>query len=135
MATDAVPQPGDEQRRFIAAAKWVFAKTMAHYNPHEYVVERVEGGPLFDAFVAFVRTGPIRRYRGGRYFCVTVDEYDYWLTHGGGDGWLVNRKRTAEAGWDAEPPPTRDPRELIWHDVERELISREQAEELLSGLS
>jgi hypothetical protein len=27
-----------------------------------------------------------------------------------------------------------DPRELIWHDVERELISREQAEELLRDL-
>ena len=128
------PQPGDEQRQFIAEAKWVFAKTMAHYNPHEYVVERVEGGQLFDEFVAFVRTGPIRRYWGGRYFCVTIDEYDYWLTHGGDAGWIVNRKRTAEAGWDAEPPPTRDQRELIWHDVERELISRERAEELVSGL-
>ena len=90
--------------------------------------------PLFDAFVAFVRTGPIRRYWGGRYFCVTIDEYDYWLTHGGDAGWIVNRKRTDEAGWDAEPPPTRDARELIWHDVERELISRERAEELVSGL-
>jgi hypothetical protein len=35
--------------------------------------------------------------------------------------------------WD-DVPPTRDKRELIWHDLERELISKEQAEELLRGL-
>jgi hypothetical protein len=108
---------------------------MAHFYPHEYVVERVEGGPLFDAFVAFVRRGPIRRYRGGRYFCATVDGYDYWLTHGGDGGWIINRKRSAEADWDPTPPPTRDPRELIWHDVERGLISEAHAEELLRDLS
>ena len=106
MATDGVPQPGDEQRQFIAAAKWVFAKTMAHYNPHEYVVERVEGGPLFDAFVAFVRTGPIRRFRGGRYFCVTVDEYDYWLTHGGGEaGSSTASAPPTQAGTPSHRPP------------------------------
>jgi hypothetical protein len=44
---------------------------MAAYNPHWYVVEREEAGPLFDRFVAFVRSGPIRRYRCGRYHCVT----------------------------------------------------------------
>jgi hypothetical protein len=78
--------------------------------------------------------GRIRRYRGGRYHCATVDGWDYWLTHSGAGGWIVNRKPTAQAGWDAEPPPTRDPRELIWHDVERELISRERADELLRDL-
>jgi hypothetical protein len=57
---------------------------MAAYNPHWYVAEREEAGPLFDRFVAFVRSGPIRRCRGGRYHCVTVDEWDYWLTHAGG---------------------------------------------------
>jgi hypothetical protein len=122
-----------DPRRFIASVDWRFAKTMAHYNPHWYVVERDNAGPEFTDFVAFVRSGPIRRYRGGRYHCVTVDGWDYWLTHAGADGWIVNRKRSAEAGWD-DIPPTRDPRELIWHDVERELISREQAEELLRQL-
>jgi hypothetical protein len=32
-------------------------------------------------------------------------------------------------------PPTRHKRELIWHDVERELISAERADELLRGLA
>jgi hypothetical protein len=125
-----VPSHDDDfdPRRFIAGVDWIFAKTMAHYNPHEYVVERVEGGNDFTAFVAFVRSGPIRRYRGGRYHCVTVDDHDYFLTHAGDAGWIVNRKPTATAGWDAEPPPTHDPREVVWHDVERELITRAQAE-------
>jgi hypothetical protein len=85
---------------------------MAHYNPLWYVVEREAGGPEFTDFVSFVRSGPIRRYRGGRYHCVTVDGWDYWLTHAGAGGWIVNRKRNDEAGWD-DVPPTRDPRELI----------------------
>jgi hypothetical protein len=64
---------------------------------------------------------------------VEVDQWTYWLTHAGSDGWIVNRKRSTEAGWD-DVPPTRDRRELIWHDVERELIGRERAEELLGEL-
>jgi hypothetical protein len=65
---------------------------------------------------------------------VTVDGWDYWLTHTGDAGWIVNRKPSAEAGWDEEPPPTDDPREVIWHDVERELIGREQAERMIREL-
>ncbi len=123
-----------DPRTFIESAEWRFAKTMAHYNPHWYVVERDAGGKAFSAFVDFVRTGPVRRYRGGRYVWVTVGEWDYWLTHAGRDGWIINRKRTAEAGWDPSPPPTYDPAELIWHDVERELLTKERAEELLREL-
>jgi hypothetical protein len=123
----------DDARRFIASVEWQFAKTMAHYNPHWYVVERDNAGPGFTAFVTFVRSAPIRRYKGGRYHCVEIDHWTYWLTHAGSDGWIVNRKRSTEAGWD-DVPPTRDRRELIWHDVERELISRERAEELLVEL-
>jgi hypothetical protein len=87
-----------DPRGFIATVEWRFAKTMAHYNPHWYVVERDAGGPQFTDFVAFVRSGPIRKYRGGRYHCVSVDGWDYWLTHAGTDGWIINRKRSAEAG-------------------------------------
>jgi hypothetical protein len=123
-----------DPRRFIASVDWTFAKTMAHYNPHEYVVERAERGDEFAAFVAFVRSGPIRRYRRGRYHVVTVDDHDYFLTHAGDAGWIINRKLSAAAGWDEEPPPTHDPREVIWHDVERELITREQAEATLRAL-
>lgn len=63
----------------------------------------------------------------------TADTSNVLNADAGADGWIVNRKRSAEAGWD-DVPPTRDPRELIWHDVERELIGRERAEELLRDL-
>ena len=38
---------------------------MGAYNPHEYLVEKNYRGAAFDASVAFVRSGLIRRYRGG----------------------------------------------------------------------
>ena len=131
----AMPTADEASQRFVNSADWRFAKTMAHYNPHWYVVERDAGGEAFSAFVEFVRTGPVRRYRGGRYLCVTVGEWDYWLTHAGPDGWIINRKRTCEAGWDSFPPPSYNSAELIWHDVERELLTREQAEKLLTELT
>jgi hypothetical protein len=123
-----------DPRPFIASVPWVFARTMAHYNPHEYIVESRHRGEAFDAFVAFVRTGAIRRYRGGRYHCVTVEGFDYFLTYVPDAGWLVNRKRTEVAGWDPEPPPTSDSRERIWHDAERGLIDRHEAEALIRAL-
>ena len=64
-----------------------------------------------------------------------VDEWDYFLTHAGEDGWIVNRKPSESAGWD--PSPDSRPvysRELIHHDRERGLLSDERAEELLSEL-
>jgi hypothetical protein len=128
------PSEDYDPSQFIHSVEWRFAKTMAHYNPHWYVVERDHRGAAFDAFIAFVRSGPIRRYKGGRYHCVTVDEWDYFLTHAGEDGWIVNRKPSNSEGWDPSPPPTRDPRELILHDRERWLITDERAEELLDEL-
>jgi hypothetical protein len=96
-----------DPRRFIVSVEWRFAKTMAHYNPHWYVVEHSAGGPEFTDFVAFVRSGPIRRYRGGRYHCVTVDDWDYWLTHAGADGWIVNRSAARRrAGTTSRPSAT-----------------------------
>jgi hypothetical protein len=121
-------------REFVASANWVFAKTMAAYNPHHYIVERAAGGPAFSAFVALVRSAPIRRYRGGRYHAFELDGHTYWLTHAGAAGWIVNRKPTERAGWDPEPPPTRDPREIILHDRERWLLTDEQAEQRLRAL-
>jgi hypothetical protein len=124
----------DEARAFIASVTWVFAKTRAEFNPHEYAVERTEGGPPFAAFVELVRSTPIRRWRGGRYHCLTVDDHDYWLTHGGAAGWIVNRKPTDRAGWDPEPAPSRDPSEIVWHDFERDLIDEERRDMLLREL-
>ena len=40
----------------------------------------------------------------------------------------------ARLGEDFRVPPTRDRRELIRHDLERELISKERADELLRKL-
>jgi hypothetical protein len=98
------PYSLDRARAFIASVEWVFAKTMAHHNPHEYVVERVAGGEEFSAFVDFVRSGPIRRYK--RCFCQTVDEHDFFLTHAGADGWIGTASRaTGPAGTSSRRRP------------------------------
>ena len=98
----------NDARSFIGSVEWVFAKRMAHYNPHEYIVQRNYRGEAFDAFLAFVRSGPIRRYRGGRYHCATFDGFDYFLTYaprrglarqpqadGAGRGGTRSRRRAA----------------------------------------
>jgi hypothetical protein len=56
------PDMAFDPRVFIGRVRWVFAKTMAHYNPHEYVVESVEGGPQFDGFVALINQGHVRLF-------------------------------------------------------------------------
>jgi hypothetical protein len=88
-------------RAFIASVEWIFASTMPE-NPHWYVVEREVGSPAFDAFVALIQDGRVRRYKGYDYPTVTVDDFDYWLTRGNDSGWIINRKPSAEAGWDEE---------------------------------
>jgi hypothetical protein len=81
-------------RRFVAAARWSFAKTMPD-NPHHWV----KGGDGFEEFVAFVRAHGVKRlYRGYRYKAITLDGFAYWLTWGGGP--IVNRKLAVEAGWE-----------------------------------
>ena len=57
-----------DPRVFIGRVRWVFAKTMAHYNPREYVLESVEGGAEFDDFVALINQGRVRfsRYAQSR---------------------------------------------------------------------
>ena len=64
------PSALERARAFIGSVGWTFAKTRARYNPHHYIIERVEGGPEFDHLVALIRSTPIRRWRGGRYHCL-----------------------------------------------------------------
>jgi hypothetical protein len=47
----------------------------------------------------------------------------------------VNRKPTERAGWDPEPSPTRDRREVVWHDFERGLVDEERRDALLRQLA
>ena len=93
-----------DPRTFIASVEWRFAKTMAHYNPHWYVVQRDDGGELFDGFLAYLKQhGTHRNYGGYPYLYVSVDGFDYWTTFADGAGYIVNRKPSDAAGWDPEP--------------------------------
>jgi hypothetical protein len=93
-----------DAQAFVDSVEWTFASTMPK-NPHEYVIERdfrgdAEAHAAFRAFVALVRAGRMRTFQGHRYRTVEVDERTYWLTWGRGGGHIVNRKLTAEAGWE-----------------------------------
>jgi hypothetical protein len=126
-----------DARAFIASVRWTFARTRAAFNPHEYVTPRDAGEPEFSRFVELIRSSPIRRWRGGRYHCLSVDDgFDYWVTRAGGAAgfWIVNRKPSERAGWDESPPPTRDPAELVLHDYEHGLIDDERRDALLRDL-
>jgi hypothetical protein len=64
---------------FIDSVTWRFARTMPD---------------------ALIRTGETQHYRGWAHRSVTVDDFDYWLTWAGDAGHIINRKPSAEAGWD-----------------------------------
>ena len=89
-----------DPRPFIARVEWRFATTMAHYNPHWYVVERDNAGDEYTAFVALIAGGELRFYLGYPYHHVSVDGWDYWLTWAEDAGSIINRKPSDEAGWD-----------------------------------
>jgi hypothetical protein len=56
------------------------------------------------------------------------------LAHTRGKRRLDRQPQAKHRGGLDDVPPTRDTRELIWQDVERELINRDRAEELLREL-
>jgi hypothetical protein len=116
--------PRDDARRFIASIEWRFAKTIAHYNPHWYVVERDNAGLEFTAFVTFAGVTTAWKSIAG----TTASRMPATAA-----GSATANEAPMQAG--TTPPATRDPRELIWHDVERELISREQAEASIRALA
>lgn len=84
----------DEARAFIASAPWTFAKTMPE-NPHEWTRG---DGPGFEALLSLIRSGEKRRFRGRPYHTVVIDGWSYWMTWAAGP--ILNRKKSAEAGWD-----------------------------------
>ena len=90
--------------QFIHSVEWRFAKTMAHYNPHWYVVQRDNRDELFDGFLRYLTDhGKLRSYKGYPYRSVSVDGWDYWTTWASSACYIINRKRSAVAGW-TEPP-------------------------------
>ena len=116
-----------ELRAWIKAAPFRFAVTMPE-NPHHYIVQRESGGPEFEAFVRAVKElGSRRRYGGHRYWTIAVDDMTYWLTFGGGAGYIINRKPTAEAGWDDVAPERRAALADLARGISMGLVDDEEA--------
>jgi hypothetical protein len=90
------PHSAERAREFIADVNWTFAKTMVALHPSRVHRRARRGRGRFSAFVTLVRSGPIRRYRGGRYHCVT-DEFDYFLAHASDAGWLCRYRTVCTA--------------------------------------
>ena len=90
----------DDNRRFIASQRWVFAKTMPE-NPHEYcVLEWCDRQHELLAMREWIRQHGVRRqWQGGWvWFDWTDDGWTYWVGESDpmpdGDTWdIINRKR------------------------------------------
>jgi len=69
----------DDFRRFIAASRWIFAKTMPQM-PHEYTLRRDAGDDAeFERFVVLIReAGVPATFEGREYMYLRVDGYKYW---------------------------------------------------------
>jgi hypothetical protein len=69
----------DDFRRFIAASRWIFAKTMP-LTPHEYTLRREARDEVeFERFVVMIREeGVADSFEGREYVYLQVDGHKYW---------------------------------------------------------
>ena len=92
----------DDSRRYVAAVRWQFAKTMPQW-PHEYTVRswRPELVAEFEAFVRLIRaTGVVKPWprdaQRPRYMhaYLMLDGWEYWaMGEPGGEATVINRSR------------------------------------------
>lgn len=96
-----------EMRRFVANARWVFARTMPE-NPHWYTLRKENSHEDFEAFIRLIRkTGYREEYRGQWYVKFDLDGWSYWTMGAAlSETILINRHRL-HAG--AIPPPAIPP--------------------------
>jgi len=92
------PELVEQARGFVARKEWIFAKTMPD-NPHHYLVLFHQSGEDRDGFLALqeliMRYGRKRRWHGTLWRSYTLDDHDYWTIPP-----VINRKLSAEAGWE-----------------------------------
>ena len=93
------PELITQARAYVASKEWTFAKTMPE-NPHHYVVFPFgEEGAERDGYLALqeliTKHGWKRRWHGRRWQTYRLDDHDYWHMQP-----VINRKPSAEAGWE-----------------------------------
>jgi hypothetical protein len=92
------PELVELARAFVARKEWIFAKTMSD-NPHHYVVLFHQQGADRDGYLALqeliTRYGRKRRWHGSMWRSYDLDGFSYWTIHP-----VINRKPSAEAGWE-----------------------------------
>ena len=101
-----VPDALDRVERDLAAARWIFAKTMPD-NPHEYTLRRKWASDTdFVHAVRFIREHGYRNLFEGRWYTqLDIGEHTYW-TMGAPveETVLIDRKKIAPAARSARPP-------------------------------
>lgn len=74
----------------ILDEKWIFAKTYADSNPHEYIVRRLcKSVDFFDALCEQIKKeGHPEYFFNHKYIYLTIGDYTYWNM-----GDVINRRR------------------------------------------
>tara|TARA_Y100000310_G_scaffold140706_1_gene140122 strand:- start:3119 stop:3385 length:267 start_codon:yes stop_codon:yes gene_type:complete len=68
----------DDARRFIAGAKWQYAKTMPQW-PHEYTLRKWNDEREFEDMIHYIlHWGELRTSLHWKRIYLDVDEYYYW---------------------------------------------------------
>ena len=89
----------DDFRRFIAASRWIFAKTMPQ-TPHEYTLRReAHDETEFESFVALIRdVGFHEEFKGCDYVYLAVDGHKYWTMGGPPEETILINRAVVGAG-------------------------------------
>jgi hypothetical protein len=88
----------EDLKNFIKNSEWIFAKTYAHFAPHNYIVKNYKNKEMFERLVIYIREHGVVRKWGSRIgLYLDYNGHSYW-TMGNPipETTIINRKDMVE---------------------------------------